>query len=425
MAAGSRAVRGAGRRICFGPESRKTSVVIVSYAGPEILVFSSVNMEYVRRMPTLLPYPTRAVYSLREDEYRRLSGGSRWSRLKLRAIMYLAYPARVAWAAAFAPKSSILIVSSNTFFAAFVAWVASRFRRPTLVHWICDVFPDALVVAGAIPQGGLIEFGIGSVQRMMTRTSTGIVYVGELLRQHAERRWGRSPRAFYIDNVPTDEGLFQPPRAVMGKKLVLHYGGQLGLMHEPESLARCVDAAIARWRSEVTFDFRLSGIHRERFARAIASTGIECHGPMPPEQWRELIRDFHVGLVSLSVGGATVSLPSKIYAMMAAGLAIVAICPAWSDVGQIVQRHRCGWVINNSPFDSLADVERGNYVANTAATVPAEEVAVRFCTLLERLLANPGEVARARHNSRCASAETFSTLALRRRWAEALRTCVT
>ena len=384
-----------------------------------VIVFSSVQMEYVTKVVKLTDKPVRFICSLSEQDYRRLAGGSRWQRLGLRVQMYLGFPVKLAWGAVWAPRNSILLVSSNPFFSPLLAWVCSRISRPKVVHWRCDLYPDALVVARTIKAGGFLERFIGHVQRLMHLTCDDVVSVGDYLRIHAEMRWGRPRCGHYIDNVPSDENQFSSNLTPLPGALVFHYGGQLGHMHEPASFLEFIRTA-QHIDKGVRFDFRMSGVHREGFSRELARLGLSASGPVANAQWKLLIAEFQLGLVSLSPGGATVSLPSKIYSMMAGGLAIVAICPVWSDLAQIILKAESGWVINNSPFESVEELLKGDYAANCAAQRSLDLVAEDSARLVELLLADRNLVEQRRKAAVRAAHGAFGVAELKRRWAEVL-----
>lgn len=385
-----------------------------------VYVFSSVRMEYVRKMARLTDRQVLTVCSLSEEEYRRLAGGGRRGRLWLRFVMYVTYPLRVFWTALRAPAGACLVVSSNTFYAPLVAWLGSRRCRPLLVHWRCDLYPDALVVAGTIRPGGFLESVIGRVQRLMTRTADRLVCVGDFLQAHAAERWGRPRWCRYIDNVPSDETQFARRAWAVRPGLGFHYGGQLGFMHDPDSLAAFVGAAHAVGGGHWRFDFRVSGAFRERFGQAVGALGLELRRPVSAADWKVLIEDYEIGLVSLSPGGATVSLPSKLYSMMAGGLAIVAVCPAWSDLARIVRDTGCGWIINNSPFATAAELRGGDYAANCQARRDLAEVTAESRALCQRLHADPALVAAAQRRAVAAAHATYGLEALRELWADVL-----
>jgi hypothetical protein len=136
--------------------------------------------------------------------------------------------------------------------------------------------------------------------------------------------------------------------------------------------------------------------------------------------WREKVQHFQVGLVSLSPAGATVCLPSKTYAMMAGGLAIIAICPVWSDLANLVLDSGAGWIINNSPYEKLAAPGTDEYLAMTREARAVEDVQVDFCALVEQLASRNDLVENARRNARAAVAAQFSRDPLVAEWKKLL-----
>lgn len=386
---------------------------------PTLIAFSSVQTDYFSRIERLLVEPIRQVYGIREEEYRRLSAGGRYARLRLRLAMYIAYPLKVFWASITARRDTILLVSSNTFYAPLLAWASSRIAKPRIVHWLLDLYPDALEVAGKIRRGGFRSRVVGMIQKASNRNCTYVVYLGEFLRIHGERRWGPARRSAAID-VAADEMNFHQPKMECNSQLTLHYGGQLGHMHDVDSLSACVRAVTNMMLAEVKFDLRISGVHSRLIVESLSMEGVQVSGPIPSEEWRKLIKDFQVGLVSLSPGGATVCLPSKTYAMMAGGLAIIAVCPFWSDLGRLVIDTDSGWVINNSPFSRASELENGNYAVNCEMRRNIADVAAEFSDLVRKLVSNRSMLEVKRHNAIRAARVTFGSEALRRRWARVL-----
>lgn len=383
-----------------------------------ILAFSNVQTDYFSRIRHLFNEPVVQVYCLKEIDYRRLSAGGRIGRLRLRVLMYVVYPLMCLWRSFRAGPSDTLIVSSNTFFAPWICAIASRWSRPAVIHWLYDLYPDALEVAGAIPRNGFRARAVGCIQRAMNRLCSGVIYLGPFLRSHGERRWGPSRRSISID-VAADESVFAPPSLSADREIVVHYGGQLGWMHDAESLAACMSAAsesVVGFR----FDLRVSGAHRESLSRALAPYQIRVDGPVSSDAWRNLVREFSIGLVSLSPGGATVCLPSKTYAMMAGGLAIIAICPAWSDLARLVTESQCGLVVNNSPYVDVAALEGPDYLARCYEKRPQAEIVREFVDALLRLLREPALLKQMRENAVAAAHGQYGSDALRGRWAEVL-----
>jgi len=104
-------------------------------------------------------------------------------------------------------------------------------------------------------------------------------------------------------------------------------------------------------------------------------------------------------LVALTPAGMRVCLPSKTHSMMAAGLAIIAICPARSDLAALVRDTGAGWVVDNT--------ERN-----------AAETGRAFAELARELAAQPELVREARRRARHAAEATYGHIEIGRRWSE-------
>lgn len=391
-----------------------------------IFACSSVALDYFAFLVDSLASTTAAVVpvtAVTEDAYRGASRGSRLTKALLRLRMYVVYPLLLVAATFRARRGDTFVVTSNTFFAPAMVALLVGWRGIQVVHLLYDLYPDAIEVAGRMQTGGIASRLVGVVTRLSQHQSTGTVYLGDFLRDYAERRWGETRRPGVIP-IATDVRLYeaapQPPPSF--SPLALHYGGQLGLMHDADALLESLlllarDGALG---TTVTFDGLLSGSRAAAFEAALRGTpGVFVGGTLPSDAWRRHVERAHVGVVTLSPGGATVCLPSKTYAMMAAGLAIIAICPSWSDLARLVEDCGAGWVINNSPFQwPLAD---GNYVSACRARRPTAEVAADFRDTVLRLVGEPLQVEQRRQNARVAICSRFSPEQIAEQWASYLR----
>jgi glycosyltransferase involved in cell wall biosynthesis len=386
-----------------------------------IFACSSVALDYFAFLVDSLGSAATTVVpvtALTEHAYRRASRSSRRTRALLRVRMYVVYPFLLVAATFRARRGDAFVVTSNTFFAPAIVAVLAGWRGIQVVHLLYDLYPDAIEVAGRMQTGGLASRLIGCVTRLNQHQAAGTVYLGDFLRDYAERRWGETRRPGVIP-IATDVRLYQaaPPPAGLSP-LRMHYGGQLGLMHDADSLVEGLhllarDGALGK---TVAFDGLLSGSRAPAFEAALRGTpGVIVGGTLPSDAWRRHVERAHVGVVTLSPGGATVCLPSKTYAMMAAGLAIVAICPAWSDLARLIEEFGAGWVINNSPCQQ--PLVEANYVDACRACRPTAEVAADFREKVQQLVAEPALVQQSRHNAIAAIRSRFSPEQIAEKWA--------
>jgi hypothetical protein len=338
-----------------------------------IVVCSSVETDYIRYLADCVAGAgdnIRVISVIQEIEYRAsLRKCSRAASWWLRFRMYIQYPVELLWRIASESRTTVWIVTSNTFYAPMLARMLGGGR--IVVHLLYDLYPDALEVARRWPARSLRSNVLGWVTRCNLRDTSATVFLGRELAAHAINRWGSPPFAQII-HVGADERSYKERSSGNGLPLKFHYGGQLGYMHDAEGLAACVRAACSV-KSRVSFNFMISGARAGWFQEKVSdlAPAVEVCSPLPSELWRERVREFDLGLVTLSEGGATVCLPSKTYSMMAAGLAIIALCPAWSDLAHLITSSESGWVIDNSGEKSVE--QQGRMFAELVKWLQQEE----------------------------------------------------
>ncbi len=367
-----------------------------------VVVCSCVDSDLVRSVAARIGENATTFTAITESSYRRLAGGARLERLWLRWHMSLGYLLRLSWRISKAPKATLWVVTTNPFFAPGLAACLAKFRGQRVVHHVFDLYPDALEAAGVAKQGGFVSRLIAAWTRFTQRNCAAAVYLGEELRRHTEKRYGAAPCSAVIA-VSADEREFAAPeiKGPLSKELLrIHYGGQLGAMHDAAGLAAGVAAlALERAAGRVSFDFMAGGSGARQLTRFGGEPGITLQGTASSAEWRQVAVRHQIGLVALTPAGMHVCLPSKTHAMMAAGLAIIAICPAQSDLAALVRDTGAGWVVDNT--------ERS-----------AAETGQAFAELASALIAQPEMVREARRRARHAAETTYGHVETSRRWRE-------
>jgi len=366
-----------------------------------IVVCSCVDSDLVRSVAARIGTEASTYTTVAETRYRALSGGGRPARFWLRWLMTGGYSIRLGWRVLRSESDTLWVVTTNPFFAPGLAAVVSKLRGQKVVHHVFDLYPDALVAAGVAKEGSIVANLIAVWTRFSQRTCAGAVYLGEELRRHTEACHGATPCSAVIA-VSADEREFLPAQrdTLSEGPLRLHYGGHLGAMHDADGLVEgCGVLAAERAVGRVEFHFMVGGEGARRLSGVSAEVGVAMHGTIASAAWREEAARHHIGLVALTPAGMHVCLPSKVYAMMAAGLAIVAICPERSDLATLVRETGAGWVIDNTD---------GN----------AKETGRRFADLVRELIAKPEMVHEARRCARRAAETTYGHVETSRRWRE-------
>ncbi len=385
-----------------------------------IYICSSVLADYTLYLNVCLEnlgYQVNMIALLDEYKYRKASKKGGLTKLHIRFGMYVLYPLKLAIKVLCAPSGTMFIITSNTFYASALAAICAHLKNHKVINLVYDLYPDALEVAGKIKFGSTISRLLGNVTRLNCRVSDCSVYLGRVLRKHAESRWGKYGFSESID-ISADIDLFKPNREFDGSRIHVHYGGQLGQMHDVDPVVESVLSVVKDegLRQKFSFSFRVAGAQVKKIEKAFAGFPVQVLPPLPSQEWRDEIRSYNIGLVTLSPGGATVCLPSKSYAMMAGGLPIVAICPLWSDLGQMIHSANAGWVIPNSPFGSIDELLEGDYQKRTMQKISSDEVKRRFVEILRHISETPDELAEKRIGALHAMKTIYGAEEIGMRW---------
>jgi len=248
------------------------------------------------------------------------------------------------------------IVTTNPFFAPLL--IARQPKGSANAKTICllyDLFPDALEIAGLIRPGGPASRFLATVTRKTFARCDAVVFLGEHLHDHAIARYGR-PKSTAVIPVGADPSPFaaHPPREhAPDQPIDILYCGQMGRMHDADTVAQCIGRDKTppglRWR----FHGRGAGIEALRPLADMPQAPITLGDPLPHTAWCDAMRHAPVGLITLRDAAEQVCMPSKTYSALAAGQAVLAICPDRSDLARLVRQYDVGWVVPPGDGDAL------------------------------------------------------------------------
>ncbi len=295
------------------------------------------------------------IQAVSDEDYRRPRG--LLGKLGLRWRMYPGY-AWQCWRAARRDHAAntLRVVTTNPFFAPSLVQWAARARGGRTIHLLYDLYPDALVQAGAVGAGSWAGRRLAALTRHALSMCDGTVFLGERLRAHAESIYGPA-RFSVVIPVGADARAFRetPPQTISaGEHPNILYCGQMGRMHETDTLTDVwPQAADLR----LSWTFHATGVGYAHLRGACAGQGrVTWGGSLPGEAWRETMLRAQVALVTIAPGAEHVVMPSKTYSALAAGQAILAICRRASDLADLVTKHDCGWVVEPGDTGALLEV---------------------------------------------------------------------
>jgi glycosyltransferase involved in cell wall biosynthesis len=229
-------------------------------------------------------------------------------------------------------------------------------KRGTTINLLYDLFPEALVQTGKVSADSWIARKCAAITRFALRECAVTVFLGQRLRVYAEESHGSARRAVVIPvgayGKPFEDSY--PAQLSAGVRPRILYAGQMGRMHDVETLAAVWTAPEA---ASVDWTFHASGPGYGWLRKTVAiRPGVVLGEALDDATWQQIMRQAQVALVTIAAGAERVVMPSKVYSALVAGQAILAICRRTSDLADLVCQHDCGWIVEPGDQDGLRRV---------------------------------------------------------------------
>ncbi|VIO76760.1 D-inositol-3-phosphate glycosyltransferase [Bradyrhizobium ivorense] len=264
-----------------------------------------------------------------------------------------------------ARKNDLVFCVTNPFTLPYAVVLAAKLRGAATELLIYDVYPEALVAAGFIGSGSPLNKMLRLLNGIMFRALDSIVVVGRdvppLLTKYrgvkAEKlhfipNWTFLPIG-YRDLAPSNR--YRPRDA----HLVVGLSGNLGFTHDPAT----VFAAARILRNEAGIHFLLSGWgmgwkQLNALQSAEQLPNVTLIEPVPAEHLVEFLSAADVWAIPYRRNMAGVSIPSRLYNLLAIGRAVIACSEDHSEAAIEVAGENIGWVVPPEDPDRLAEAIR-------------------------------------------------------------------
>jgi glycosyltransferase involved in cell wall biosynthesis len=140
-------------------------------------------------------------------------------------------------------------------------------------------------------------------------------------------------------------------------KFVIQYAGNMGRTHGIENLL--ASARSLQNRNNIHFLFVGEGAKRRWLEERVSALGLGNVTILPLQPRRELctlLNACNVAVISFIPGMAGLSVPSRMYSIMAAGKPIIAVADEDSELAMVVREEEIGWVVPPDRPELLIEV---------------------------------------------------------------------
>lgn len=278
--------------------------------------------------------------------------------LMMRAAAFGVFTTASLAAAVVGPRTDVVLAMSPPLTLGPAGWlVACRMGAPFVFN-IQDVYPDAAVRVGAITDRRVIG-ALNRLERFSYARASAVTVLSEDLRESLSGRVKDPSRIRVIPNFVDTERI-QPGSRMNGYRrdlgitdqTVVLYAGNVGYSQPLELI---VEAA-RRLSSRPDIHFVVNGEGSRRSALESDAAGLDNLSIVdfqPSERLGDVLAAGDIHLVLLKEGLASVSVPSKLYSILAAGRPVVASVDPGTEVERVLQEADAGLACRPGDLDGF------------------------------------------------------------------------
>jgi len=361
----------------FYPELVSTGQTLTELC--EVLAGRGMDVEVVCGPPTVLRQDESIprVSSHRGIKIRRV-WGTKFPKLNLvgRVVNQLTFALSVFLFLLFdRSKRPVLVLTNPPFLPFSCALLRALGLGKKYIYVVFDVYPDTAVGLGVIKESGLLCRLWHRLNVLVLKHAAAVVVIGRCMKDvivgnyrdalpglekkiHSIHVWSDDN---LIRSAADTENPFIEKWGLRGK-FVVSYSGNMGRFHDMETIMEAVQRV--QPYPDIEFLFIGEG-HKKKFVQSfIADHGLrncQVHTYVDREDLGHSLSSADVGLVSLAEGQEGLSVPSKTYGILAAGVPVLAIMPETSEIARMLNEEDCGIVVRPGDSESLADEILGVY----------------------------------------------------------------
>ena len=265
----------------------------------------------------------------------------------------------------------VLLLTTAPPFLSVIGYIANLLFGIPYVCLIYDLYPDVVTELGVSEDDSSIVKAWHGVNRLVWQRASNIIVLNStmenrLLDRHPYLKdkvavihnWADAEEIKPIDK---QKNRFAKEHQ-LDRQFTVLYSGNLGRCHDAETIM----ATVKLLKDEpIQFVFVGAGAKYEECLQKISAMRINnCQflPYQPKEMLPYSLSSADLALVSIAPGMEGVVAPSKLYGVMAAGVAIAAICEPHSYLYRLINDLGCGVCVNNNDAERLA-----NFIRDLAA----------------------------------------------------------
>jgi glycosyltransferase involved in cell wall biosynthesis len=282
-----------------------------------------------------------------------------------RGLDYLTFYLGAGWRLArLCRRGDVVVAKTDPPLISVIAALVTRLRGARLVNWLHDLFPEIAERVGVPSIPGVVANALRGMRNRSLRWACCNVVIGSRMAEQVRALGIPGDRVVTVHNwcdadavrpLPLDGHGFRGARDLQDRTVVM-YSGNMGYAHE---FGTILDAAERlRTRTDIAFLFIGDGVQRAFIEREIAHRRLEnvrLEPYQPRERLAESLTAANVHLVSLLPRLEGLMVPSKFYAIAAAGRPVLFIGAPDGELAGLIDETGCGFQVSVGDGAGLAE----------------------------------------------------------------------
>ena len=282
-----------------------------------------------------------------------------------RGIDYLSFYLGAGWRLLSLCRSGdVVVAKTDPPLISVVAGLVARLRGARLVNWLHDLFPEIAERLEMPFVRGYLARALRGLRNHSLRRARCNVVIGARMAEQVTALGIAPERVTVIHNWCDGEEV-QPQRLAghwlreawkLEARFLVAYSGNMGYAHEFDTILEA--AQRLRDRTDIVFLFIGGGVQRERIEREAGDRGltnVQFKPYQPREALRQSLGAANVHLVSLLPQLEGLMVPSKFYAIAAAGRPALFIGADDGEIARLIDEQNCGFHVEVGAGEVLAD----------------------------------------------------------------------
>ena len=260
----------------------------------------------------------------------------------------------------------IFTISQPPILGGVLGVIGKFFKGGKLIYNIQDFNPEQTLAVGYSKNKLILNVAM-VIDKFSCRQADKVIVVGRDMQETLSNRFNNKnvPCNVFINNWINEKEIYPLPednekvtafkkRYDLDNKTVIMYSGNIGLYYDLENLIKVVGRF--KDRDDVVFSFVGDGSKKKDIEAYVNEQELKNVQFIPYQDKEDLIYSLNAGDVHWVVnakGIKGVSVPSKLYGVMAAGKTVFGVLEEGSEARLIIEDCKCGVCIEPGKYDLI------------------------------------------------------------------------